>query len=40
MQGVLIIPNAMAADSGLYRCRSEASTGEKETIVIRLIVTD
>ncbi|XP_059102433.1 CD226 antigen [Peromyscus eremicus] len=40
MQSVLIIPSAMAADSGLYRCRSEASTGENETIVIRLIITD
>ncbi|ERE84288.1 CD226 antigen-like protein [Cricetulus griseus] len=36
----VIIPNAMAADSGLYRCRSEASTGEKETFVIRLVITD
>ncbi|XP_051058065.1 CD226 antigen [Phodopus roborovskii] len=39
MQSV-VIPNATAADFGLYRCRSEASTGEKETFVIRLILTD
>ncbi|XP_038186913.1 CD226 antigen isoform X2 [Arvicola amphibius] len=39
-QSVLIIPNAMSADSGLYRCRSEASTGEQKTYVIRLIVSD
>ncbi|XP_021090813.1 CD226 antigen isoform X2 [Mesocricetus auratus] len=36
----VIIPNAMATDSGLYRCQSEASTGEKETFVVRLIITD
>ncbi|KAL6047460.1 hypothetical protein STEG23_026420 [Scotinomys teguina] len=40
MQSALIIPNAMATDSGLYRCRSEASMGENETIVIRLIITE
>ncbi|XP_075824220.1 CD226 antigen isoform X2 [Microtus pennsylvanicus] len=37
---VLIIPNATSADSGLYRCRSEDSTGEQKTYVIRLIITD
>ncbi|XP_057645225.1 CD226 antigen [Chionomys nivalis] len=39
-QSVLIIPNATSADSGLYRCRSEARTGEQKTYVIRLIITD
>lgn len=39
-QSVLFIPNATSADSGLYRCRSEASTGEQKTYVIRLIITD
>ncbi|XP_051019850.1 CD226 antigen [Acomys russatus] len=38
-QSVLIIRDAIAADSGLYRCRSEPSTGEK-TVVIKLIITD
>ncbi|KAL1773673.1 CD226 antigen isoform X1 [Sigmodon hispidus] len=40
MQSVLIIPNAVTADSGLYRCRFENSTEEKETIAIRLIISD
>ncbi|XP_028624816.1 CD226 antigen isoform X2 [Grammomys surdaster] len=40
MESVLIIPYAMAADSGLYRCRSEASTENNKTFVIRLIITD
>lgn len=40
MKSVLIIPYAMTADSGLYRCRSEASTGTNTTCVIRLIITD
>ncbi|KAM7320601.1 hypothetical protein ACRRTK_021044 [Alexandromys fortis] len=39
-QSVLTIPNATSADSGLYRCRSEDSTGEQKTYVIRLIITD
>lgn len=39
-QSVLIIPNATTADSGLYRCRSEDSTGEQKTYVIRLIITN
>ncbi|XP_031222090.1 CD226 antigen isoform X5 [Mastomys coucha] len=40
MKSVLTIPHAMATDSGLYRCRSEASTGKNKTFVIRLIITD
>lgn len=40
MKSILIIPNAMAADSGLYRCRSEAITGKNKSFVIRLIITD
>lgn len=40
MESVLIIPYAMASDSGLYRCRSEASTEKTKTFVIRLIITD
>lgn len=39
-QSVLIIRDAITADSGLYRCRSEASTGEKNTFVLRLVITD
>ncbi|KAM9677098.1 CD226 antigen isoform 1-T2 [Dama dama] len=34
------IPNVTGSDSGLYRCGFKASTGEKETFVIRLTVTD
>uniref|UniRef100_A0A8C6W8M4 CD226 antigen n=1 Tax=Nannospalax galili TaxID=1026970 RepID=A0A8C6W8M4_NANGA len=36
----LVIPNAIIADLGLYRCHFKASTGEKETFVIRLMVTE
>ncbi|KAB0361003.1 hypothetical protein FD754_005159 [Muntiacus muntjak] len=34
------IPNVTGSDSGLYRCGFKASTGEKETFVMRLTVTD
>ncbi|XP_052011207.1 CD226 antigen isoform X2 [Apodemus sylvaticus] len=40
MKSSLIIPQATATDSGLYRCRSEASMEINETFVIRLIITD
>ncbi|XP_040120278.1 CD226 antigen isoform X1 [Oryx dammah] len=34
------MPNVIGSDSGLYRCGFKASTGEKETFVMRLTVTD
>ncbi|XP_064150483.1 CD226 antigen [Loxodonta africana] len=36
----VVIQNVTASDSGLYRCSFEASTGQKETFVVRLTVTD
>ncbi|XP_045383473.1 CD226 antigen isoform X2 [Lemur catta] len=36
----IIIPNVTASDSGLYRCCFQASTGENETFVMRLTVTE
>ncbi|KAM7126725.1 CD226 antigen isoform 1-T3 [Molossus nigricans] len=36
----IIIPHVSAFDSGLYRCCFMASTGENETFVIKLTVTD
>ncbi|KAB0378550.1 hypothetical protein FD755_010128 [Muntiacus reevesi] len=36
----ITIPNVTGSDSGLYRCGFKASTGEKETFVMRLTVTD
>lgn len=36
----LTLPHVTARDAGLYRCSSTASTGEKETSVIQLAVTD
>uniref|UniRef100_G1T2V9 CD226 antigen n=1 Tax=Oryctolagus cuniculus TaxID=9986 RepID=G1T2V9_RABIT len=36
----ITIPHASVSDSGLYRCRFHASTGENETIVMRLTITD
>ncbi|KAM8782286.1 CD226 antigen [Rhynchonycteris naso] len=36
----IIMPHATASDSGLYRCSFKASTGENETFVIRLTVSD
>uniref|UniRef100_A0AAA9TFJ2 CD226 molecule n=2 Tax=Bos TaxID=9903 RepID=A0AAA9TFJ2_BOVIN len=34
------MPNVIGSDSGLYRCGFKASTGEKETFVMRLTVTN
>nr|KAF6421868.1 CD226 molecule [Rousettus aegyptiacus] len=39
-RAVLTLPHVTAWDAGLYRCSSEASTGENATFVIRLAVTD
>ncbi|XP_012513043.1 PREDICTED: CD226 antigen [Propithecus coquereli] len=36
----IIIPNVTVSDSGFYRCCFQASTGENETFVVRLTVTD
>ncbi|XP_013366789.1 PREDICTED: CD226 antigen isoform X2 [Chinchilla lanigera] len=36
----IIIPNATASDSGLYRCCFISSTGQNETFLIRLTITD
>ncbi|KAM9224481.1 CD226 antigen [Dugong dugon] len=36
----IVIHHVTASDSGLYRCSFEASTGEKETFVVRLTVTN
>ncbi|XP_048662584.1 CD226 antigen isoform X1 [Marmota marmota marmota] len=36
----LLIPNATASDSGLYRCRFSARSGENETFVAKLTITD
>lgn len=36
----IIMPHVMASDSGLYRCCFKATTGENETFVMRLTVTD
>ncbi|XP_006147288.1 CD226 antigen isoform X1 [Tupaia chinensis] len=36
----IIIPQATASDSGLYRCSVKASTGENATFVMRLTVAD
>ncbi|XP_053427582.1 CD226 antigen isoform X2 [Nycticebus coucang] len=35
----IIIPNVTASDSGLYRCCFQASTGENDTLVMRLTIT-
>uniref|UniRef100_A0A8C6E2I9 Ig-like domain-containing protein n=1 Tax=Moschus moschiferus TaxID=68415 RepID=A0A8C6E2I9_MOSMO len=34
------MPNVTGSDSGLYRCGFKASTGEKETFVMRLTITN
>ncbi|XP_006061341.3 CD226 antigen [Bubalus bubalis] len=34
------MPNVIGSDSGLYRCGFKASTGEKETFLMRLTVTN
>ncbi|XP_058413269.1 CD226 antigen [Diceros bicornis minor] len=39
-QASIVMPYVTASDSGLYRCRFKASTGENETFVMRLTVTD
>ncbi|XP_035866047.1 CD226 antigen isoform X1 [Phyllostomus discolor] len=36
----VVLLNVTASDSGLYRCRFQADTGENETFVFRLTVTD
>ncbi|XP_021097820.1 CD226 antigen isoform X2 [Heterocephalus glaber] len=36
----IIIINATASDSGLYRCHFTASTGENESFLMRLTITD
>nr|KAF6357960.1 CD226 molecule [Pipistrellus kuhlii] len=36
----ILLPHVEASDSGLYRCCFKASTGENETFVVRLTVTD
>lgn len=36
----ITLPHVTARDAGLYRCSSKASSGENETFVIRLAVTD
>ncbi|XP_077885901.1 CD226 antigen-like [Ictidomys tridecemlineatus] len=36
----ILIPNATASDSGLYRCRFSARSGENETFVAKLTITD
>ncbi|XP_006837650.1 PREDICTED: CD226 antigen [Chrysochloris asiatica] len=36
----IIIPHVVPSDSGLYRCYFEASTGEQETFLVRLTVTN
>ncbi|XP_023563197.1 CD226 antigen isoform X2 [Octodon degus] len=36
----IIIPNATYSDSGLYRCQFVASTGENETFLMSLTITD
>ncbi|XP_008562630.1 PREDICTED: CD226 antigen [Galeopterus variegatus] len=36
----IVIPQATTSDSGLYRCCFEATTGENETFVMRLTITD
>ncbi|XP_036179215.1 CD226 antigen isoform X1 [Myotis myotis] len=36
----ILMPHVVASDSGLYRCCFKASTGENETFVVRLTVTD
>ncbi|XP_072676651.1 CD226 antigen isoform X1 [Canis lupus baileyi] len=36
----IIMPHVTASDSGLYRCCFKASTGDSETFVMRLTVTD
>ncbi|XP_014695109.1 CD226 antigen isoform X1 [Equus asinus] len=36
----IVLPHVTASDSGLYRCRFKASTGENETFVMKLTITD
>lgn len=36
----IVILNATTSDSGLYRCRFTASTGENETFLLRLTISD
>ncbi|KAM5150336.1 CD226 antigen-like [Callospermophilus lateralis] len=36
----ILIPNATTSDSGLYRCRFSARSGENETFVAKLTITD
>ncbi|KAM5305277.1 CD226 antigen isoform 2-T2 [Glossophaga mutica] len=39
-RSTIVLPRVTASDSGLYRCLFQASTGENETFVFRLTVTD
>ncbi|XP_037001412.2 CD226 antigen isoform X2 [Artibeus jamaicensis] len=39
-RSTIVLPQVTASDSGLYRCLFQADTGENETFVFRLTVTD